>query len=302
MPTITPLPTPPSRADSANFSDRADSFLGALPTLVSEVNAVNDDLVTKHGDVVTKHGEALTAAQNAVNAPGTSGTSTTSIAIGTGSKTFTTQTAKSFVVGMKVIAAVTASPQTNWIYGTITAYNSGTGSITINAESAMGSGTFAAWTISLTGPFRVEARGALVTKNSTTQSIPNTTETAILFDTSFYNTESVHNGVSNTSRLTVPANVSKIKLFAQVTFAANATGFRMAYIRKNGSSATTFSGQPKDGRIASPATFATAMSLASPLVQVVPGDYFELVVQQTSGGALDVQLNNLTWFAMEIVA
>ena len=40
-PTITPLPTPPSRGDAPEtFNAEADAFLGALPTLQSEVNAV----------------------------------------------------------------------------------------------------------------------------------------------------------------------------------------------------------------------------------------------------------------------
>jgi len=36
---ITPLPTPPTRSDPANFSQRADDFMGALPTFVTETNA-----------------------------------------------------------------------------------------------------------------------------------------------------------------------------------------------------------------------------------------------------------------------
>lgn len=35
---ITPLPTPPTRQDSANFNDRADEFLGALPLFQQEAN------------------------------------------------------------------------------------------------------------------------------------------------------------------------------------------------------------------------------------------------------------------------
>jgi hypothetical protein len=36
---ITALPTPPSRSDPANFAERADDFLGALPNFVTQVNA-----------------------------------------------------------------------------------------------------------------------------------------------------------------------------------------------------------------------------------------------------------------------
>ncbi|MFB2595450.1 hypothetical protein ACEYYB_11425 [Paracoccus sp. p4-l81] len=37
-PQITPLPTPPTRSSPADFSNRADAFLGALPNLQAQVN------------------------------------------------------------------------------------------------------------------------------------------------------------------------------------------------------------------------------------------------------------------------
>lgn len=46
---LTPLPTPPSRADSANFSTRADAFFAALPTFQTEFNAAIN--TTTVGDV-----------------------------------------------------------------------------------------------------------------------------------------------------------------------------------------------------------------------------------------------------------
>jgi len=43
FPDITSLPTPPSRDDdSATFISRANAFLGAFPTLQSEINAFGD--------------------------------------------------------------------------------------------------------------------------------------------------------------------------------------------------------------------------------------------------------------------
>lgn len=44
---ITALPTPPSRQDPTNFNDRADLFLGALPTFQSEANALQVDVNAK---------------------------------------------------------------------------------------------------------------------------------------------------------------------------------------------------------------------------------------------------------------
>ena len=43
-PAISPLPTPPSSSDPANFDTRADAFLGALPGLQSEANALAQNL------------------------------------------------------------------------------------------------------------------------------------------------------------------------------------------------------------------------------------------------------------------
>ncbi len=44
---ITPLPTPPTRADASTFSDRADTFLSALPTFADEANALQVDVNEK---------------------------------------------------------------------------------------------------------------------------------------------------------------------------------------------------------------------------------------------------------------
>lgn len=95
---------------------------------------------------------AAASALTAVNAPGTSATSTTSVAVGTGSKTLVIQTGKNIVVGMAVMVAETAAPATNWMHGFVTAYNSGTGSLTVDVDATAGSGTYTDWTISLSAP------------------------------------------------------------------------------------------------------------------------------------------------------
>ncbi len=62
---ITALPTPPSRQDPANFSDRADEFLGALPTFATEANALAADVTA---DEATASAAAISAAASAVTA------------------------------------------------------------------------------------------------------------------------------------------------------------------------------------------------------------------------------------------
>lgn len=94
---------------------------------------------------------AAASALSAVNAPGTTATSTTSDTIALGSTTLTIQTGKQFVVGQFVTIAYTTDA-TNWMHGVITAHNSGTGSITVNVTASAGGGTYALWTVALSGP------------------------------------------------------------------------------------------------------------------------------------------------------
>jgi len=60
---ITALPTPPSRQDPTNFNDRADSFLGALPTFQSQANALSTE-VNNRADTVEASSTAVLAATN----------------------------------------------------------------------------------------------------------------------------------------------------------------------------------------------------------------------------------------------
>lgn len=68
---ITALPTPPSRQDPANFSDRADAFLGALPTFATEANAlasdVNADEIAAAASASSASASASSAAASAAN-------------------------------------------------------------------------------------------------------------------------------------------------------------------------------------------------------------------------------------------
>lgn len=85
---------------------------------------------------------AADAAVTAANAPGTSATTTSSITVGTGTKSFTlAQTGKLFAVGQRVVVASNANAL-NSIAGPITAFTSNTGAMTINCDTTSGSGTY----------------------------------------------------------------------------------------------------------------------------------------------------------------
>lgn len=66
-PTVTALPTPPSRQEPDTFSDRSDAFLGALPTFQSELNTLGSYVETEAASVGTDAATASTAATNAAN-------------------------------------------------------------------------------------------------------------------------------------------------------------------------------------------------------------------------------------------
>lgn len=102
-------------------------------------------------DLATKQAAAEAAAISAIAAPGTNASSTTSLAIGTGSKSLTIQTGKAFVVGQWVLVTSSASPA-NWMAGYITSYTSGTGALVVTVTHVGGSGTIAAWNVTLVSP------------------------------------------------------------------------------------------------------------------------------------------------------
>ena len=79
---------------------------------------------------------------------GYGGTSATSLAIGTGSKAFTTQAGLAYQVGTYVRAASTAGGA-NFMEGPVTAYSGTT--LTINVTKVGGSGTLASWSFAVSG-------------------------------------------------------------------------------------------------------------------------------------------------------
>jgi hypothetical protein len=124
---------------------------GSLPTNTGSLSVV----FSRTGDQGI---QGTTGTQGSTGTQGTQGiqgrsflgvTSSTSVAIGTGSKTFTVSNTGAFQLGERVRAANTATPS-NYVEGSITSITADT-SITINADVFGGSGTFAAWTFSVAG-------------------------------------------------------------------------------------------------------------------------------------------------------
>lgn len=101
---------------------------------------------------------------NGTNGVGFNATSTSSVTVGTGSKTFAIGTNTAYAVGGRARAIFDAS---NWVEGSITAYTGG--DITLEVDKIAGSGTRTSWTFMVAGELGlggdVTAAAAFATDN-----------------------------------------------------------------------------------------------------------------------------------------
>jgi hypothetical protein len=77
------------------------------------------------------------------------GSSTTSLSIGVGTKTFATQKDRLFIIGGWVLATSHASPTTYFMFGKVTAYSNS--SLTLDVVAVGGTGSRGDWSLSATG-------------------------------------------------------------------------------------------------------------------------------------------------------
>ena len=148
-------------------------------------------------------------------------------------------------------------------------------------------------TSTCTSTGQTKCRVYLTTAN---QTIANTTLTAIRYAAETYDTGVMHDTSTNPDRITIPAGAGGLYIFnAQVTFAADATGYREVHIYKNGSAmATVKEFNPH----------ATELTIINISMQenASAADYFEVKVYQSSGGDLAVNKNERVTFFSTIKA
>jgi len=130
----------------------------------------------------------------------------------------------------------------------------------------------------------IEFRGALVTLTSAPLVVATAEE--IEWETAEYDTDALWTAASPT-RLTVPRGVRLVRLFGAVVQTAAVKN--EVFLLKN--SSAVFAGAAV-GEIEDLGT-----SFQTPVLKVLPGDYFEVSVDPASSVSLAVQR---TWFAMEI--
>jgi hypothetical protein len=151
---IDPLPSAPLPTDNqATFNTKAFNLVAALGTFVTQTNAVETAV---DADAATASAAATTASNAAATAlaAGTSitGTSTSTLTIGTGSKSLTIETGRAFVAGMPVrVGESGVNANVNYMDGSVTSYDAGTGSLVVNITAVGGTGTISAWAVRATG-------------------------------------------------------------------------------------------------------------------------------------------------------
>ena len=176
-------------------------------------------------------------------------------------------------------------------------------SITIAADSSGGASVangFAAGThvalyarrkIGVAAPVQAGFRGAYVLKN-TQQSIPNGAWTTLTWQQVEYDSDSFWSS-GNSSRITIPAGINKVRISAQVMLASSVSQTQVI-IYKNGSALNgPYMYSPGAG-------FLT--QITSPIMNVAAGDYFEISYLQGSGAAVSTHANvGYNYVSMEVV-
>ncbi len=137
-----------SAAGDAVAAD-ASATAAALSETNADASAVAAALSETNADA-SEAAAVAAAASLATYTASWSGTSVTSNTIGTGSKSFTASTGKLWTVGAVLQISSDATP-TSYMNGLVTAYDSGTGALTVNVLDTNGSGTLSDWNITIAG-------------------------------------------------------------------------------------------------------------------------------------------------------
>jgi hypothetical protein len=148
------------------------------------------------------------------------------------------------------------------------------------AVKTTSSPTFAGLTT--TGNANIATYGARV-YNDALEEIAHNTWTALTFNSEDWDSDNIHSVASNTSRLTCTED-GKYLVFGTARFASNATGYRGLAIQLN-------AGNEFARIFITPVNGSTTDLTVSTVIDMSATDYVELIVYQSSGGALNVLRN-----------
>ncbi len=130
-----------------------------------------------------------------------------------------------------------------------------------------------------------------------TQSFAANTWTAISWDNEIVDTDNFH-GSSNPTRLVVPSGVTKVRITAQVeddnTATSSTSQFQAVRVTKNGGTSGHGLGYTRETRY----TGVQIRHLSTAIIDVTPGDYFEIEINSTWAG--NVVTGN-SWVQIEAI-
>lgn len=143
----------------------------------------------------------------------------------------------------------------------------------------------------------------LVLSAGSVQTIADATPTAASWSTVQYDDLSFWSA-GNPTRITIPADVTRVRLSAGIRWTANGTGERKLKIRSN--PAGTYEADSIWASDDRPSDDTGDATIVTPPINVVEGMYFELIVEQDSTGALDINTtgaanNRSNFFCVEVL-
>lgn len=153
--------------------------------------------------------------------------------------------------------------------------------ILICTASYLGTTAYQGLSISLT------AQPNALIYNSGVQSIPDTTATVMTFDSELWDVGGLHDGVTNSNRITIPTGGDGLwQCDANVVFAASAAGRRTIQIRRTPIATGTAVAFTTGKQLLGDAAVTSGLGASGKIV-VVAGDFIDMTAQQVSGGALN---------------
>lgn len=135
-------------AAAAAADTSADAAAASAVDAAADASQTAADAAQTALDRIATAADAATAASYS---SALTGTSTTSLAIETGSKSFTATEGRQWSVGQFLVAASAANPA-NFMHGQVTSYNAGSGALVLNVLDIGGTGTKTDWNITLSAP------------------------------------------------------------------------------------------------------------------------------------------------------
>jgi hypothetical protein len=122
---------------------------------------------------------------------------------------------------------------------------------------------------------------------TTTQSIPNTAVTNVLWTAEEYDVGGLHSTSVNTDRITIPTGGGGLWCIGwSLMYTSGTTGVRTGFLAKNGGTSHRIA------QIECPASASTYTGIHSAtILRLVDGDYLALVAYQTQGSAVNIDGN-----------